>query len=64
MVWAKGYTELLDLMTKHSSTHNNVEMDCYGTGEDLEAVSTQPCAAPTAQCHAAGLLRPPSWPWL
>lgn len=39
VVWAKGYTELLELMTKHCSAHGDVDMDCYGTGEDLEAVS-------------------------
>lgn len=39
VVWAKGYTELLDLMTKHCRAHGDVAMDCYGTGEDLEAVS-------------------------
>ena len=38
-MWAKGYTELLDLMAKHTQEHGNVQMDCYGTGEDLEAVS-------------------------
>lgn len=41
VVWAKGYTELLDLMTKHCSAHGEVDMDCYGTGEDLEAVSRE-----------------------
>jgi hypothetical protein len=52
VVWAKGYTELLDLMTRHSRSHGGVDMDCYGTGEDLEAVST----SPPLQCCA--LLRP------
>ncbi|EFN54763.1 hypothetical protein CHLNCDRAFT_31413 [Chlorella variabilis] len=41
VVWAKGYTELLDLMTKHCRAHGDVAMDCYGTGEDLEAVRTE-----------------------
>ena len=41
MVWAKGYTELLDLMARHMRARGDagrVAMDCYGTGEDLEAV--------------------------
>ena len=40
MVWGKGYTELLELLSKHhQSGEQTVHMDCYGTGEDLEAVS-------------------------
>lgn len=35
-VWAKGYTELLDLLTTRNA--HDVHVDCYGTGEDLEAV--------------------------
>lgn len=39
VVWAKGYTELLELLSKHHhSAEVPVHMDCYGTGEDLEAV--------------------------
>ena len=42
-VWAKGYGELLDLVDKH--THMNgrelLEVDCYGAGEDLEAVKDE-----------------------
>ena len=46
VVWAKGYTELLELMTRHhggsegsgEGQRAQVAMDCYGTGEDLEAV--------------------------
>ena len=41
VVWAKGYTELLDLMAKHSAAYGDVAMDCYGTGEDLEAVAAE-----------------------
>ena len=39
-VWAKGYTELLDLLTQqHEATPNSpVPVDCFGAGEDLEAV--------------------------
>lgn len=35
-VWAKGYTELLDLLAARKA--HDVHVDCYGTGEDLEAV--------------------------
>ena len=34
-VWAKGYTELLDLL---SSSPQKIPVDCFGAGEDLEAV--------------------------
>lgn len=38
-VWAKGYTELLTLLDKHSSNAGKpINVDCFGTGEDLEAV--------------------------
>lgn len=39
VLWAKGYTELVDLMKEHKKregTHPVV--DCYGNGEDLSAV--------------------------
>ena len=39
VVWAKGYTELLELLSKHHhSAEVPVHLDCYGTGEDLAAV--------------------------
>ena len=39
-VWAKGYTELLSLLESHRSAGNTEHaIDCYGNGEDLEAVS-------------------------
>ena len=35
-VWAKGYTELLDLMEQHrKSDAPRMYVDCYGAGEDL-----------------------------
>jgi digalactosyldiacylglycerol synthase len=37
-VWAKGYTELLNLL---STAPPGVAVDCYGTGEDLDAVRTE-----------------------
>ena len=39
-VWAKGYTELLDLLTQQHENMPNTPMavDCYGAGEDLDAV--------------------------
>eukprot|EP00775_Hariotina_reticulata_P013587 gene13587-13712_t len=39
VLWAKGYTELLERLREHSSaTGQNVEVDVYGTGPDLQAV--------------------------
>lgn len=49
VVWGKGYTELLELMTKHTTAHGDVAMDCYGTGEDLQAVS---CRAGLLTLHS------------
>lgn len=41
-VWAKGYTELLDLLSQHAQrTAEPVQVDCFGTGEDLESVKTE-----------------------
>ena len=38
-IWAKGYTELLDLMDKHKVRGEpSMQVDCYGSGEDLEEV--------------------------
>ena len=38
-IWAKGYTELLDLMNKHTRRgEEQLHIDCYGSGEDLDAV--------------------------
>lgn len=37
VVWAKGYTELLDLMEKHHAKGNApVQMDIFGTGVDKQ----------------------------
>lgn len=39
VVWAKGYTELLDLMEKHHSKgHAPVPMDIYGSGGDKQVL--------------------------
>ena len=42
-VWAKGYTELLDLLTTQHESNPQipVPVDCYGAGEDLEAVKLE-----------------------
>jgi len=39
VVWAKGYTELVDLMKQHAAREGSQPaIDCYGNGEDLSAV--------------------------
>lgn len=39
VVWAKGYTELLDLLKQHQdSGHSRVHVDVYGAGDDFAAV--------------------------
>lgn len=49
VVWAKGYTELLELLSKHhKSAEVPVHIDCYGTGEDLPAVSQACTRRPSA----------------
>jgi digalactosyldiacylglycerol synthase len=38
MVWAKGYRELIDLLSKHKNELACFSLDAYGNGEDSEAV--------------------------
>ncbi|XP_062225607.1 digalactosyldiacylglycerol synthase 1, chloroplastic-like [Phragmites australis] len=38
MVWAKGYRELIDLLSKHKNDLEGFKLDVYGNGEDSEAV--------------------------
>ncbi|WVZ85577.1 hypothetical protein U9M48_032489 [Paspalum notatum var. saurae] len=38
MVWAKGYRELIDLLSKHKKDLEGFKIDVYGNGEDSEAV--------------------------
>jgi digalactosyldiacylglycerol synthase len=42
-VWAKGYTELLELLTRqhNQAPQNPVAVDCFGAGEDLDAVKQE-----------------------
>ncbi|KAG2572057.1 digalactosyldiacylglycerol synthase 1, chloroplastic-like [Panicum virgatum] len=40
MVWAKGYKELIDLLSKHKKDLEGFKIDVYGNGEDSEAVQT------------------------
>ena len=51
-IWAKGYTELLDLVEKDSATSDmHTHIDCYGYGDDLhEVCSLLPCS-----CHVANI---------
>jgi len=42
VLWAKGYTELLDRLNEHAArTGEAVEVDVYGTGPDLHAVEEE-----------------------
>lgn len=46
-VWAKGYTELLDLMGQHAQREGPDRappIDCYGNGEDLQDVAAASAA--------------------
>ena len=41
-VWAKGYTELIDLLSENKDKlGSEVSVDCYGTGEDLQDVKLE-----------------------
>ncbi len=38
-VLGQGYTELLDLLSKHKESHGtNLPVDVYGSGEDLDEI--------------------------
>ena len=46
-VWAKGYTELLDLVENHNKRGETaISLDCYGNGEDLPEVCSQGFPSP------------------
>jgi hypothetical protein len=46
VVWAKGYTELVELMGKHAAREGSQpHIDCYGNGEDLADVAAKAKAA-------------------
>ncbi|WOL11216.1 digalactosyldiacylglycerol synthase 1, chloroplastic [Canna indica] len=40
MVWAKGYRELIDLLSKHKNDLQEFKLDVYGNGEDSLAVQS------------------------
>ncbi|XP_023768076.1 digalactosyldiacylglycerol synthase 1, chloroplastic [Lactuca sativa] len=40
MVWAKGYRELIDLLSKQKNDLNGFKIDVYGNGEDANEVQT------------------------
>jgi len=41
-VWAKGYTELIELLSENKDKlGGDVSVDCYGTGEDLQDVKLE-----------------------
>lgn len=38
-LWAKGYSELLDLLARHKQSHgSNVDLDVYGSGPDFDDI--------------------------
>lgn len=41
VLWGKGYTELVDLISQHSSKHGNVAVDVFGSGHDLAEVQQE-----------------------
>jgi hypothetical protein len=46
VLWAKGYTELLERLHEHSNaTGHNVPVDVYGTGPDLQEVQQAACSS-------------------
>ena len=59
-IWAKGYTELLDLVEKDSATSDmRTHIDCYGWGDDLHEVRLRlPCCGHTPPSSALGS----AWP--
>eukprot|EP00887_Chlorella_sp_A99_P006969 scaffold2.g6969.t1 len=72
VVWGKGYTELLDLLSKHMSAGSEasaeaadgggaIEMDCYGTGEDLPAVFINPSTSDVVATTTAEALAMGKW---
>ncbi|CAA7396853.1 unnamed protein product [Spirodela intermedia] len=40
MVWAKGYRELIDLLSKHRSDLDDFKLDVFGNGEDSHEVQS------------------------
>lgn len=40
MVWAKGYKELIDLLSKHKNELQGFKLDVYGNGEDSHEVQS------------------------
>ncbi|CAO2820196.1 unnamed protein product [Amaranthus hypochondriacus] len=40
MVWAKGYRELIDLLSKHKNELNTLKLDVFGNGEDANEVQS------------------------
>jgi digalactosyldiacylglycerol synthase len=38
MVWGKGYTELIQLLSEHQTKLTGLKMELYGNGEDADEV--------------------------
>ncbi len=42
MLWAKGYTELLDRLNEHTQrTGESIAVDVYGSGPDLKVITAE-----------------------
>lgn len=41
VLWGKGYTELVDLVTRHTAKHGKVAVDVFGSGHDLPEVQKE-----------------------
>jgi hypothetical protein len=56
VVWAKGYTELLDRLMEHTArTGHNIPVDVFGSGPDLDAVQVR--------CRCGAGSRRSAWVW-
>lgn len=40
VLWGKGYTELLDMVSRHREKSGNLSVDVFGSGQDLVEVNS------------------------
>lgn len=48
VLWGKGYTELIDMVSRHSKKAGNLSVDVFGSGQDLPEVISQPSSVRTS----------------